>query len=442
MDARRRPSFDHFGDDLEYDDGAHVGLLSGRSDRDNHQDGTTRAPGLFQRLMVLSWYTGCQLWHGLPRVVLSWILTTAWLVPLVALYGAIETITGSAGDDVVDNAAILQNRSGVIFFIVSAVFLASTNSHGRARQELAVYRYYACRGYYSPLVFWLHQLIAAAATRGAFFGLLFGINHAVAGSSIRGDAVAFVGALAMTSMVAELMVQVGTCLSPQSNLSTLLVVLMYAFSAPLGGLFLNIASMPPVVRSLSFGGVIRLGYEISLVAEFDGAAMGCSSSGAPMTITTTTARASVAPVTVTTSRENFTSTLTLASTPSASSSSDTTTIIFTGTTTAFTTVSVATPTCVTAATASTSEPTTTTTTQGNNNNNTHSSETSADGDASDGVGLQLGLTPAPDGDCLTGSMYVAASGMSRANVRMDFALLGAGAAVLALLQYVTLRFMN
>lgn len=180
-----------------------------------------------------------------------------------------------------NSQAGLQNRVGILFFLVSGAFFVNMLFLDTQVKVFLSYQRHRAHGYFGVVTYFLFWLTTSAAVRfvgGALFvAVLYALARLKATYWSLDGLHDLVTILAMTSFSTCCVVWLIVCISPSPRFSHLSLFGIYAFTIVLAGLILNIASLPEVFQRMSFASLIRLGYESAVVSQFVNQGFGCVS---------------------------------------------------------------------------------------------------------------------------------------------------------------------
>ncbi|KPA78241.1 hypothetical protein ABB37_06396 [Leptomonas pyrrhocoris] len=231
-------------------------------------DASHQAPSGAIQLLQLFRFGFIELRHRLlgDLVALAFMLAAA--AALAALYGV---QVGDRG---------IQNCAGILFFLVCCVVLQAVLSLDAQRREYAAFCRYARSGYYAAWTFLVFRAVTAALWR---FGLASFVALVVFVLSNFGEpwreyrGVFELGVImAVLSYCCYFLIWFLCAWWPSDRVSRVLVFAFYTFNIVLGGLVLNLTTLPPAVQGVSFLSVVRLAYESSMLTHFAGRTFGCN----------------------------------------------------------------------------------------------------------------------------------------------------------------------
>ncbi|XQJ26759.1 ABC transporter/ABC-2 type transporter, putative [Leishmania guyanensis] len=177
----------------------------------------------------------------------------------------------------------MQNRVGIVFFLVSCVVLQAVLSLDALRREYATFQRYTVSGYYGVWTYLVFRAITAALWR---FGLASFVALAVFVLSNFGDPwheyrgiFELSVILAVTSFCSHFGVWFLCTWLPSDHVGRFVVFTFYTLNIILAGLVLNLQTLPDAVRAISFASVVRLAYESCILTQFIGKSFGCHDDG-------------------------------------------------------------------------------------------------------------------------------------------------------------------
>ncbi|KPI89031.1 hypothetical protein ABL78_1844 [Leptomonas seymouri] len=237
-----------------------------------------QAPSSFTQLYHLFRFGFVELRHNLLFSLIALVLMLAGAAALAALYGV---QVGDRG---------IQNCAGILFFLVCCVVLQALLSLDTQRRDYASFYRYSRNGYYAAGTFLVYRAVTAALWR---FGLMALVALVIFLLSNFGEpwreyrSVFELGViLAVLSYCCHFLIWFLCAWWPSNRVGRFLVYSFYTLNAVLGGLVLNLATLPPAVRGVSFASVMRLAYESSILTNFADKTFGCdkgNSSGSSST---------------------------------------------------------------------------------------------------------------------------------------------------------------
>jgi hypothetical protein len=204
----------------------------------------------------------------------NWLLNLAYVIlPLLVamLLGAIyKSQNGQAG---------MQNRIGIVFFLISGTFLHNMLFVDQLRRQYSSYQRHRSQGYYGPLTYLCFVIFSSVFIRFLLCALFTAIVYGLANVDSVWDLTSLrdlVIIVALTSFSAHCMVWLVCCVVPTTKIAHFLLFLSYAFSTILAGMMLNVNTLPKPFQILSYSSLIRLGYESAIVTQFAGQTFGCT----------------------------------------------------------------------------------------------------------------------------------------------------------------------
>ncbi|AYU78568.1 ABC transporter, putative [Leishmania donovani] len=224
-------------------------------------------PSSIVQLLHLFHFGFLELRHNLLWDVFSLVCGLTLAAALAALYGR------QAGQDG------MQNRVGIIFFLVSCVVLQAVLSLDTLRREYAAFQHYSFRGYYGACTYLVFCAITAALWR---FGLASFVALAVFVLSNFGEpwheyrgVFELSVILAVTSFCSHFGVWFLCAWLPSDHVGRFVIFTFYTLNIILAGLVLNLQTLPETVQAISFMSVVRLAYESCILTQFIGKSFGC-----------------------------------------------------------------------------------------------------------------------------------------------------------------------
>jgi hypothetical protein len=173
----------------------------------------------------------------------------------------------------------MQNRIGIIFFLISSTFLHNILFVDYRRKAYLSFQRHREHGYYGPTTFLVFDISTSAFIR-FFTSTVFTIVVYSLGnieneweySNLR-DLVFIV---ALTSFCTYLLVYFVCAVSVTTRMAHFALFALYTFNVILAGIILNVNTLPKPFQVLSFGSLIRLGYESAVLTQFQGQSFGCT----------------------------------------------------------------------------------------------------------------------------------------------------------------------
>eukprot|EP00755_Sulcionema_specki_P033014 Sspe_Gene.20197::Locus_7413_Transcript_1_1_Confidence_1.000_Length_2079::g.20197::m.20197/K05681/ABCG2, CD338; ATP-binding cassette, subfamily G (WHITE), member 2 len=235
-----------------------------------------RAPSNFRRLFELIRY----------RVIAvrnDWRTSLSRLL-VVCLLGLVAGLVYSKANQ--DNQVGMQNRVGILFFILSAMMLgnlAEASEYVRRRPTIV---YEVESGYYPMWVYFaaycLFDVVLVRGLLTMLFGIIayFLIGFDFSQSNFDQDHAHTLGNLcvcmAMTQLPFSMLALLVGALSRDAISAQYIMITIFVIFVALGGLFINSDTIPPPFNVLQYCSVLRLSYESVLIGELRGHNFSCS----------------------------------------------------------------------------------------------------------------------------------------------------------------------
>lgn len=226
-----------------------------------------QAPSGFTQLLHLFRFGFVELRHNFVWGLVALCLLVVAAAGTAVLYGV---QVGTRG---------IQNCAGLLFFVVSCVVLQAVLSLDAQRREYASFYRYSRSGYYASWTFLTFRAVKAALWR---FGLSFLVVLVVFALSFFGepwrdyrDIFELGFTMAVLSYSCYFLVWFLCAWWPSDRVSRFIVFTFYTLNIVLGGLVLNLVTLPAVVRGASFLSVVRLAYESAMMMGFANKSFGC-----------------------------------------------------------------------------------------------------------------------------------------------------------------------
>jgi hypothetical protein len=200
------------------------------------------------------------------------LLSTILILLAAVLVGLVYQNQGQTGQ------AGMQNRVGIIFFLVSSTFLHNLLFIDATKKAYLSFQRHRVHGYYDCVTFLLYWLTVNGVQRLvgciAFMVVVYGLAQ-VHGTFDLTSLQALVSVMALVSFASAVLVWLVCCVVPHARYAHFVLFGIYALNIVLAGIVLNLKSLPPTIQSVSFASLVRLGYESAVASEFDGRDFGC-----------------------------------------------------------------------------------------------------------------------------------------------------------------------
>ena len=197
------------------------------------------------------------------------VFTTCLLLVAIVLAVIYTSMTGQSG---------MQNRIGIIFFLISSTFLHNILLVDQRKKEYLSYQRHSSHGYYGPITFLAYWVLTDAFLR-FFMCLVFAVSvYSLANVESRWDYSPlrdFVAIVTLTSFSTSLLVWLVCCFFNTVRVAHFVLFAAYTFNIIVAGIILNLNTLPNLIVTLSFFSHVRLGYEAALLTQFTGQSFGC-----------------------------------------------------------------------------------------------------------------------------------------------------------------------
>lgn len=226
-------------------------------------------PSGFLQLVCLLKYGLLELRHNLLLRLIMLVCGLGTAVALAAIYGLQK---GQIG---------MQNRLGIMFFLVSSVVLQAVLSVDHQRSEYATFHQSAAAGYFSAFTYLVFRVLTAALYRfglASFVALLvFFLSNF--GEPWREYRIVFELAviMAVTSLCCHFVIWLMCTLHPSERIGRLLLFSFYTLNIILAGMVLNLSTLPTAIQWISFFAIMRLAFESAILTQFVGKSFDCNS---------------------------------------------------------------------------------------------------------------------------------------------------------------------
>eukprot|EP01064_Diplonema_japonicum_P029296 TRINITY_DN4703_c0_g1_i1.p1 TRINITY_DN4703_c0_g1~~TRINITY_DN4703_c0_g1_i1.p1 ORF type:complete len:671 (+),score=84.12 TRINITY_DN4703_c0_g1_i1:66-2078(+) len=210
-------------------------------------------------------------------------------VGLVFLLGLIAGLVYSDSYTDQDNKQYgMQNRVGMLFFILSALMLGNLNTAADFVARRPLLNHEVSAGYYSTMEYiatlCLIDILLIRGSLTLLFGFLtyflmgFDFVHAAKNGIDSNDSATF-GTLcvcmAMTQLPFSMLALLVGTISPNTHFAQTVMIGIFVIFVAFGGLFINVGSLPEFFSIIQYMSILRLSYESLLVGELEGKDFGC-----------------------------------------------------------------------------------------------------------------------------------------------------------------------
>jgi ABC-type multidrug transport system ATPase subunit len=208
----------------------------------------------------------------------SYILSTCLLLAAAILIGLVyqsQDENGQAG---------MQNRIGIIFFLMSSTFLMNLLFVDVVKKVYVSFQRHRAHGYYGPATYLIYFIAVSMVQRllgcFAFFLVVYALANVKSGFDLTDlDGLVFI--VALTSFATSITVWLVCAVFRTTRIAHFVLFGIYTINTILAGIILNINTLPQVVQYLSFASFVRLGYESAVASQFAGRSFGCSVAAHP-----------------------------------------------------------------------------------------------------------------------------------------------------------------
>jgi hypothetical protein len=202
-------------------------------------------------------------------IVYSAFFTVVLIVSII-LAAIYSSQTGQSG---------MQNRIGIIFFLVSSVFLHNILFVDNRKKEYLSFLRHRAHGYFGALTYLMFFVTSSACVRlftsSVFTVVVYSLGN-IGGQWDYTNLRDLVAIVALTSFSTSLVVFLVCAVVPTARMAHFVLFSIYTFNVILAGIILNINTLPKPFQVLSLASQIRLGYESAVVTQFEGQNFGCT----------------------------------------------------------------------------------------------------------------------------------------------------------------------
>ncbi|KEG09831.1 ABC transporter [Trypanosoma grayi] len=228
---------------------------------------TYSSPGAHVRLYYMLKYSLLQVRHNLLVGGSLFVLLVILAVVLAAVYNSQE---GQSG---------MQNRIGIIFFLVSSTFLHSILSLDAQRKEYNSFLRHRTHGYYGVFTYMTYAVIYCAFERAfslsVFTFVVFCVSNIVEKWDYYLPTMELVLIVGVMSFCSHFVVFFFCTVIWTRRLAMFALFAVYTLNLLLAGIILNLTTLPKPFQFLSNVSIIRLAYESSILSQFLGRDFGC-----------------------------------------------------------------------------------------------------------------------------------------------------------------------
>ena len=235
----------------------------------NRGDGQRRPPYSAVKLVYLFQSSVRQVGNN----IIAYSLFTGFLLVVSVILGAVyKGQSGQSG---------MQNRIGIIFFLISCTFLTNILFVDQRLRMYQSFLRHRAHGYFGPATYLIYWVLTSAFLR--FFGtsVFTVVVYSLANIESSWDLTSLrdlVGIVAFTSFSTSVVVLFVCTIVTSARVAHFILFGIYTLNVILGGIVLNVNTLPTVFQFLSFASHIRLGYESAILTQFQGQDFGCSTS--------------------------------------------------------------------------------------------------------------------------------------------------------------------
>ncbi|ESL07510.1 ABC transporter [Trypanosoma rangeli SC58] len=247
------------------------------SGREMLEGKTYSSPGAHVRLFYMFKYDLLQLRHNL-------LLGTPIFFLLVVLVGVLAAVYNSQ-----EGQSGMQNRIGIIFFLVSSTFLYSVLALDSQRREYRSFLRYRAHGYYGVFTYLTYAVLYCSMERVFVLSLLTFAGFCVSNVaekwnyySLIMELVLIIGVLSFCS---HFVVFFFCTVIWTRRVAMFALFAVYTLNLLLAGIILNLKTLPRVFQFISNVSLIRLAYESSILSQFLGRDFGCGQTNKTMCYT-------------------------------------------------------------------------------------------------------------------------------------------------------------
>ena len=236
-------------------------------------------PSFLTRLKYLfyfRWVSSFNEWgQGLARLL------------LVITLGVVAGLAYSNSDG--DNKQYeMQNRVGMLFFILSAMLLGNLNSASEFVARRPLLEHEVSSGYYNlPEYIITHVACDVIIVRGFFTVVFAFLMYMLTVSGIgllSRDSGAFgslVLCMTMTQLPFSILALFVGSLAPNTAVAQLVMISLFVLFVAFGGFFLNVASLPVPLNIVQYASLLRYSYESLIIGELKNRTFDCDTSKQP-----------------------------------------------------------------------------------------------------------------------------------------------------------------
>ena len=172
----------------------------------------------------------------------------------------------------------MQNRIGIIFFLVSSTYLHNILTVDRQRRAYNSFLRHWQHGYFGPATYLCHWVLSSAIFRFALCAFFTMVVYCLANIGSSWDFTSLsdlVIVVALTSFSTSVLVFFVCIVVPTTRIAHFILFTLYAINVILAGIILNVNTLPRFFKVVSLGTHIRLGYESAVLTQFEGQSFGC-----------------------------------------------------------------------------------------------------------------------------------------------------------------------
>ncbi|EAN95077.1 hypothetical protein C3747_7g340 [Trypanosoma cruzi] len=235
------------------------------------------SPGAHVRLYYMFKYDLLKVRHNLLLKGVVFLAVFLLGVVLAAVYNSQE---GQSG---------MQNRIGIIFFLVSSTFLYSILSLDSHRREYNRFLRHRTHGYYGVFTYLTYAVLYCIMERVFFLSVLtfagFCVSNVVEKWNYYQFIMELVLIIGVLSFCSHFVVFFFCTVIWTRRFAMFALFAVYTLNLLLAGIILNLTTLPKTFQFISNVSLIRLAYESSILSQFLGRDFGCGESNETMCYT-------------------------------------------------------------------------------------------------------------------------------------------------------------
>ncbi|RNF24489.1 putative ABC transporter [Trypanosoma conorhini] len=235
------------------------------------------SPGAHVRLFCMFKYDLLQVRHNLYLGGPIFLLLVVLVVVLAAVYNSQE---GQSG---------MQNRIGIIFFLVSSTFLYSILALDSQRREYSRFLRHRAHGYYGVCTYLTYAVLYCVLERIFFLSVLTFAGFCVSNVGEKWNYYRLIMELVLIigvmSICSHFVVFFFCTVIWTRRVAIFVLFAVYTLNLLLAGIILNLTTLPKAFQFISNVSLIRLAYESSILSQFLGRDFGCGQTNETMCYT-------------------------------------------------------------------------------------------------------------------------------------------------------------